>query len=227
MNPPRTFIINRASVRSFEKRKAPAATGAETDGTICSNGIGNRSRFKTFTALAGHFSAKPRGSQLYGTCPAHGGDSLQITESGGRVLLRCWNGCETSAVLAAAGLTFADLFLDGTGSELPVKHREASKESIRANWPAFRPLSDAEQTRLAALRGLSIEAVKLAAARGLLFASSHATGPCWVVTDSTRQTAQIRRLDGLPFQIGGESVKAKLLPGSVGQLCFWNSLFQK
>lgn len=218
MNPPRTFIINRASVRSFEKRKAPAATGAETNGTSFSKGIGNRSRFKTFAALAEHFSAKPRGSQLYGTCPTHGGRSLQITESpGGKVLLRCWNGCETSAVLAAAGLTFADLFLDGTSSELPVKHLEASKESLRANWPAFRPLSDAEQTRLAALRGLSVEAVKLAAARGLLFASSHATGPCWVVTDSTRQSAQIRRLDGLPFLIDGKSVKPQNLRGSVGQ----------
>lgn len=46
-------------------------------------------------------------------CPAHPdrSPSLSIREAeDGRVLLRCWAGCQTAAVVAAMGLTFADLF---------------------------------------------------------------------------------------------------------------------
>ena len=46
-------------------------------------------------------------------CPAHKDrtPSLGIREAGdGTVLLRCWAGCETSAVLGALGLEWRDLF---------------------------------------------------------------------------------------------------------------------
>lgn len=46
-------------------------------------------------------------------CPAHAdkSPSLSIRElSDGRVLLHCWTGCSTEAVLDAVGLTFDDLF---------------------------------------------------------------------------------------------------------------------
>lgn len=46
-------------------------------------------------------------------CPAHDDHtpSLTISETDdGKVLLRCWAGCETAAVLAALGLTWRDLF---------------------------------------------------------------------------------------------------------------------
>ena len=47
-------------------------------------------------------------------CPAHPDrvPSLSITEGrDGRVLLNCFAGCDTSAVLAAIGLSFSDLFV--------------------------------------------------------------------------------------------------------------------
>jgi hypothetical protein len=46
-------------------------------------------------------------------CPAHEDThpSLSISEGRqGRVLLRCWSGCETREVLAALGLRWSDLF---------------------------------------------------------------------------------------------------------------------
>lgn len=46
-------------------------------------------------------------------CPAHEdrNASLSIAEGhDGRILLHCWAGCETSAVLAALSLTWPDLF---------------------------------------------------------------------------------------------------------------------
>ncbi|WP_031429855.1 DNA primase [Methylomicrobium agile] len=45
-------------------------------------------------------------------CPAHPdkSPSLVATEKEGRVLLHCFAGCEPADVLAAVGLTFADLY---------------------------------------------------------------------------------------------------------------------
>ena len=58
------------------------------------------------------------GVQRYGRgfmarCPVHDDrtPSLSINQAdGGRILLHCWAGCETTAVLAALGLTWSDLF---------------------------------------------------------------------------------------------------------------------
>ena len=46
-------------------------------------------------------------------CPAHEDrtPSLSIHQgSDGRILLHCWAGCQTQAVLGALGLSWADLF---------------------------------------------------------------------------------------------------------------------
>lgn len=46
-------------------------------------------------------------------CPAHGSDnntSLSVADRDGRVLLHCFAGCSTEAVLSAVGLTLRDLF---------------------------------------------------------------------------------------------------------------------
>lgn len=47
-------------------------------------------------------------------CPAHDdrSPSLAIRDADGRLLVHCFAGCSTDAVLAAAGLTFADLWPD-------------------------------------------------------------------------------------------------------------------
>jgi hypothetical protein len=47
-------------------------------------------------------------------CPAHQDKtpSLAIKDDGGRLLLHCFGGCETSDVLGAIGLDFADIMPD-------------------------------------------------------------------------------------------------------------------
>src|SRR5262245_63803480 len=48
-------------------------------------------------------------------CPSHDDDgpSLSIRLEGGRILLHCFAGCDTKAILDAVGLNWGDLFLDG------------------------------------------------------------------------------------------------------------------
>jgi len=58
---------------------------------------------------------RPSGSGWQAQCPAHEDrtPSLSFREgSDGRVLLHCFSGCETRAVLRALGLEFSDLFPD-------------------------------------------------------------------------------------------------------------------
>lgn len=47
-------------------------------------------------------------------CPAHDdrSPSLAIKDDGGRLLLHCFSGCDTSDVLGAIGLSFADIMPD-------------------------------------------------------------------------------------------------------------------
>ena len=53
-------------------------------------------------------------------CSAHDDrkPSLAISEGdGGRLLLKCWAGCETEDVLSAVGLTFADVMPERVGGD--------------------------------------------------------------------------------------------------------------
>lgn len=55
-------------------------------------------------------------------CPAHAdkSPSLAITDKEGRILIKCFSGCEISDVLAALDLTFADLMPEkALGNHLP------------------------------------------------------------------------------------------------------------
>ena len=55
---------------------------------------------------------KPNGRDRWmSRCPAHEdrGPSLSVRDAGDRILLNCFAGCETEDVLAAIGLTFADI----------------------------------------------------------------------------------------------------------------------
>ena len=64
-------------------------------------------------------------------CPAHGSNknsSLSIADRDGRVLLHCFAGCSTEAVLAALGLTLRDLF-DRPLGEYPREHSRPWKPS--------------------------------------------------------------------------------------------------
>jgi hypothetical protein len=94
--------------------------------------------------------------RYFARCPAHDdcSPSLGIREADdGRVLLRCWAGCETATVLAAVGLEFVDLYprdLNGRDFDSREPHRRP---------PRFRP---AEVLELA-VREATVCAVALSA----------------------------------------------------------------
>jgi hypothetical protein len=71
--------------------------------------------------------------------------------------------------------------------------------------------------RVAALRGLSIEGVTVAARRGFLYVATVNGRRCWALTDSSRWLCQLRPLDGQPFvKEGGTTFKARTCRGSWG-----------
>jgi len=59
-------------------------------------------------------AARRSGNQWVARCPAHDdhNPSLSITERGGRILLKCHADCTNESIVAALGLTMADLFTD-------------------------------------------------------------------------------------------------------------------
>jgi hypothetical protein len=73
--------------------------------------------------LARHGCAPRRaGAHWAARCPAHAdrNPSLSVAEGAdGRVLLRCWAGCETSEILRALGLSWSDVFSDGARHDAP------------------------------------------------------------------------------------------------------------
>jgi hypothetical protein len=122
-------------------------------------------------------NGKRNGAQWKAKCPAHDDrtPSLSISEGrGGCVLLKCFAGCGLDDILAAAGLTTADLF-----PAEPVRQRQRRHKTgpvlnpgcaatpIPASLPAPSPdfdwqrcvaaVNDKNLERLAKLRGYSIE----------------------------------------------------------------------
>jgi len=69
-------------------------------------------------------------------CPACGGRSQKLTvaERDGKVLLHCFAGCATVDVLAAVGLTFADIMPPRTWPDSPEERRQARKAIREAGW---------------------------------------------------------------------------------------------
>ncbi len=55
---------------------------------------------------------KPRGKGYVARCPAHDDHdpSLSITDTGDKILLKCWAGCESQNILDAIGLDWSALF---------------------------------------------------------------------------------------------------------------------
>lgn len=81
------------------------------------------------TLLARLPGARPAGAGKWvARCPAHEdkSPSLSIRDAGDRVLLKCHAGCSAAAVVAALGLTLADLFAEeldpGTRREMARQH---------------------------------------------------------------------------------------------------------
>ena len=79
------------------------------------------------------------GSGYTAKCPAHSDRcaSLSVTEAGGgKVLLHCFAGCPTADVLAAVGLTLAELFPTPLRASTPEERKAARFGALRTNWSA-------------------------------------------------------------------------------------------
>ena len=75
---------------------------------------------------------RPRGAGKYlGRCPSHqdNSPSLSITEGDKGLLLKCWAGCELTAITGKLGLTLKDLFYDGLSN--PRRYREAMQRRAK------------------------------------------------------------------------------------------------
>jgi hypothetical protein len=91
------------------------------------------------------------------------------------------------------------------------------KSAIR--FPSLRHGTEQDLFKLATLRNVSVEGLMLATERGLLFFADmkddDRTVSVWLVTDSKRISAQVRRMDGgLMHTKDGSTPKAKTLYGS-------------
>jgi len=96
---------------------------------------------------------------------------------------------------------------------------DEEKAKKREKWPVFEsPLTGEDDTparamgALAKLRHVSLEGVRLMAARGLLWFAAWKGKPSWIVTDGERVNAQARRMDGKQWE--GINAKAQTLRGS-------------
>ncbi|MEI6341161.1 MAG: hypothetical protein WCR07_04330 [Verrucomicrobiota bacterium] len=154
--------------------------------------------------------------------------------------MKCFKGCARVDILAAAGLALRDLGPDRpeslarspfvkarTHARVPRPQAPAAEDpfaiaeaaSKRARWPAFEPPTAEDLRALAALRGFAVDGLRLAVARGVLgILPDFMERRAWVVTDASRNAAQARRLDGLPWPTGdGKTAKALSLLGTRGR----------
>jgi|SRR5665213_920657 len=98
-------------------------------------------------------------------------------------------------------------------SPAPVENgKTTAPREIDALAAKLREGTDAELNALASLRGLSVAAVALASARGLLRFGNYHGHPAWFVLDASRRNACARRMDGQPWTADG--TKSFILRGS-------------
>lgn len=112
---------------------------------------------------------KPAGEgRWYARCPAHAdkSPSLSIRDTGEKVLLHCFTGCDPEDVLTAVGLTWKDLYIDrwdaarnapSPGARKyarrtlaamdPIEHERRILAIAAADLRAERPLSIEDQAR--------------------------------------------------------------------------------
>src|SRR2546422_1816018 len=88
--------------------------------------------------LLSRFDAvRPRGGGRWvSRCPAHDdrSPSLSIAEGDKGLLLKCWAGCELSAICEAVGITAKDLFYGSSGQvdRDALRRKQAKREAARA-----------------------------------------------------------------------------------------------
>lgn len=168
-----------------------------------------------------------RARNVMALCPSHG-DRIPSLSVGrgkdGKVLLHCNAGCQFQSIIEAAGLTKSDLRGNSPLSPLCTTREQRdriddpSKAEERAKWPPFEPPAPEDLEAIVRARGIPVEGVRLAVARGILWTATHRDARSWIVTDEGRMAAQARRLDGRPWEVGdGTTRKADTLRGSIGK----------
>ncbi len=95
------------------------------------------------------------GRDWRGRCPAHQDDGsrgdLAFREENGRLLVKCWGGCDTKKIVAALGLTLKDLFVGNNGyggNGHRQKHLESKPDRIRTLHPSAEAAASAIAARL-------------------------------------------------------------------------------
>jgi hypothetical protein len=110
-------------------------------------------------------------------------------------------------VKKARGSDIADA-VDWVRERLGIE-REPAAVKGPAGFPGLRPGTTRECATLAELRGISVEAVHLAATRGFLHFGTLWQLPFWAVTDRRRQLVEFRRLTGEPWPAFGRLAERK------------------
>jgi hypothetical protein len=200
-----------------------------------------RERLKFATVLRKEFGVELRraGSGLECRCPIHEERTPSFSIKGGEQgdsghCFGCgWAGDIFKLYMASRGCTFPEAVeqlagLAGVyGSMAPVewKHRsvkpvveaEGKRKRTKPPLPALKRLKQEDIEALAALRGLSIGGIKVAAEsfrrvaicdwpqwlsdRTGQWRSANDASRSWVITDETRWLAQYRRLNGEPYEL--------------------------
>lgn len=95
---------------------------------------------------------------------------------------------------------------------LPTPPKPRPEKARHLELPDIQPGSREDLSRLSTGRNLSLESLRLASGRGLLWFHESKEGRAWLITDARRCNAQARRLDGQPWAWNGK--KAWTLSGS-------------
>lgn len=134
------------------------------------------------TLLARLDGVRGRNGSWSAKCPAHAdrSPSLSVKElADGRILMHCFGGCDTGAVLGALGLTVSDLFPEPLAHHLPARRGDF--------------------TAMDALRALQFESSVV-----VLCAADVAEGKALSETDTARACAAIGRItEALEFVAHG------------------------
>jgi putative DNA primase/helicase len=84
--------------------------------------------------IATHFEVEKKGNGYQGRCSAHeskSGNSLAISiGDNGNVVLHCFAGCTTEAIVASGGLSMSDLFQHSNGQHVTNGHAKRSAATI-------------------------------------------------------------------------------------------------
>jgi hypothetical protein len=92
---------------------------------------------------------RKNGSGWMARCCAHEdrNPSLSITEKEGRILLKCFAGCDTASILDALGLTWQDLFADDLTEDKRNEYRQRYTEEEKRMARTILAIAEADRRR--------------------------------------------------------------------------------